>query len=202
MKRAYLIRHGMTAANENGLYCGATDLPLSEAGRAALLKLRATMRYPDISGLRIYTSGLARTEETLFLLFGETPHESVPALQEMDFGAFEMRAYRDLKDEPSYLDWITGDNEENRCPGGESGEDMKRRVLAGFGRLLSQSGDFLVVAHGGPIAAVMAQLFPDAGRNRYEWQPTSGTGYRIEFEGDRPLRWSPIPQPGETSDER
>ena len=202
MKRAYLIRHGMTEANENGLYCGATDIPLSDAGRAALLKLRATMRYPDISGLRIYTSGLARTEETLFLLFGEMPHEPVPALREMDFGAFEMRAYRELKNEPSYLDWITGDNEGNRCPGGESGEDMKRRVLAGFGRLLAQSGDFLVVAHGGPIAAVMEQLFPDAGRNRYEWQPASGTGYRIEFEGDRPLRWFPIPKPGETSDER
>lgn len=202
MKRAYLIRHGTTEANEKWLYCGATDLPLSEAGHAALAKLRATMRYPDISGLRIYTSGMTRTEETLFLLFGETPHEPVPSLREMDFGAFEMRSYSELKNEPSYLDWITGDNERNPCPGGESGEDMKRRVLAGFERLLAQNGDFLIVAHGGPIAAVMAQLFPDAGRSRYEWQPAGGTGYRIEFEGGRALRWSPIPEPGETSNER
>lgn len=202
MKRAYLIRHGATEANENGLYCGKTDLPLSMAGRAALVRLRGTMHYPNISRLRVYTSGLSRTEETLFLLFGEVPHEPVPALREMDFGAFEMRAYEKLKDEPSYLDWITGDNEKNRCPGGESGEDMEKRVLAGFDRLLAQRGDFLIVAHGGPIAAVMTRFFPGAGRNRYEWQPAGGTGYKIEFDGNRPLCWAPIPEPGESSDER
>ena len=202
MKRAYLIRHGTTEANENWLYCGATNLPLSEAGRAALVKLRETMCYPDISGLRVYTSGLARTEETLFLLFGEVPHEQVPALREMDFGAFEMQDYRKLKNVPAYLDWINGDNEKKCCPGGESGEDMTKRVLAGFDRILAKDGNFLIVAHGGPIAAVMARFFPEAGRNRYEWQPAGGTGYRIEFEGDRPLLWLPIPEPGETSDER
>ena len=29
----YLIRHGKTEANEKHLYCGSTDLPLSEKGR-------------------------------------------------------------------------------------------------------------------------------------------------------------------------
>ena len=32
----YLIRHGKTEANEKHLYCGSTDLPLSEAGKAEL----------------------------------------------------------------------------------------------------------------------------------------------------------------------
>ena len=32
----YLIRHGKTEANEKHLYCGSTDLPLSEAGRGEL----------------------------------------------------------------------------------------------------------------------------------------------------------------------
>lgn len=32
----YLIRHGKTEANEKRLYCGITDLPLSEAGRDEL----------------------------------------------------------------------------------------------------------------------------------------------------------------------
>ena len=35
--RLILIRHGKTEANEKHLYCGSTDLPLSEAGKAALL---------------------------------------------------------------------------------------------------------------------------------------------------------------------
>ena len=29
----FLIRHGRTLANEQHLYCGSTDLPLSRAGR-------------------------------------------------------------------------------------------------------------------------------------------------------------------------
>ena len=37
----YLIRHGKTAANEQHLYCGSTDLPLSEEGLAELQALRA-----------------------------------------------------------------------------------------------------------------------------------------------------------------
>ena len=29
-----LLRHGLTEANERHLYCGSTDLPLSQIGRA------------------------------------------------------------------------------------------------------------------------------------------------------------------------
>ena len=32
----YLIRHGRTEANEKWLYCGSTDLSLSEKGRKEL----------------------------------------------------------------------------------------------------------------------------------------------------------------------
>ena len=35
----YLIRHGKTEANEKRLYCGSTDLPLSEKGREELNRL-------------------------------------------------------------------------------------------------------------------------------------------------------------------
>jgi alpha-ribazole phosphatase len=36
----YLIRHGKTEANEKHLYCGSTDLPLSNVGRAELKGLK------------------------------------------------------------------------------------------------------------------------------------------------------------------
>ena len=36
----FLIRHGQTIANEQHLYCGSTDLPLSPAGLAELGELR------------------------------------------------------------------------------------------------------------------------------------------------------------------
>ena len=193
MKRVCLLRHGATAANEKRLYCGTSDIPLSETGRAALAELRDTMSYPSASGFHVYTSGMRRAEQTLSILFGDVEHGTEPGLREMAFGAFELHSYDELKTDSAYLDWISGDNEKNRCPGGESGEEMTRRVLAAFDKLLRQDGDLLLVCHGGPIAAIMAHCFPAAGKSRYEWQPGGGRGYLIEFDGACARRWSAVP---------
>jgi alpha-ribazole phosphatase len=44
--RIYLIRHGATAANSDGLYIGRTDLHLSDEGRTELEMKTQTFRYP------------------------------------------------------------------------------------------------------------------------------------------------------------
>lgn len=175
-----LLRHGITEANEKRLYCGSTDIGLSEAGKAALLQRKKETAYPDITGMRIITSGMKRCEETLALLYGDVPHETDAAFREMDFGAFEMRSYEELKNDPDYQAWIAGDNEANVAPGGESGALMTRRVLTGLDRLQADDRDTLLVTHGGVIASVMSHLFPDENKNRYEWQPAPGGGYMIE----------------------
>ena len=56
----YLIRHGKTEANDKRLYCGSTDLPLSEKGRKELGQL-----HYEIKNVRFLTSGMKRTTETL-----------------------------------------------------------------------------------------------------------------------------------------
>lgn len=180
-----LIRHGVTAANEKHLYCGSTDIGLSDAGRTALARRKEVAEYPDVSGLRVVTSGKKRCEETLEILYGNVEHEIDPAFCEIDFGAFEMRSYEELKNDPAYIEWITGDNERNIAPGGESGEIMTKRVLEGLERLIAGGRDTLLVTHGGVIAAIMAHLFPGEGKNRYEWQPSPGGGYLIDFNFDR-----------------
>lgn len=170
----YLIRHGKTLANEQRRYCGSTDLSLSELGRQELRKL-----HYELPGARYITSGMKRTEETLACLFDPVPHTVEPGLREVDFGIFEMLTYRELKDTPAYQAWLTGDNERNVPPGGESGEQMERRVLAAFDRILDEGRDTVIVTHGGVIAAIMAHLFPQEDKNRYQWQPANGHGYAI-----------------------
>ena len=174
----YLIRHGKTPANEAHLYCGSTDLGLSEAG---IGELRGK-RY-DISPDRFITSGMKRTEQTLKLLFGEVSFTREPAFREVDFGIFEMKSYEQLKDDPRYQRWITGDNESNTPPGGESGAAMTERVLKAYRELEALPGDTVLVTHGGVIAAILASLFPEEGKNRYQWQPKPGCGYAISPEG-------------------
>ena len=196
MKRCMLIRHGRTEANEKWLYCGSTDLSLSDAGREELLVLRREADYPPAAGLRFATSGMRRTEETLSLLFGEGEHAALPGFREMDFGVFEMRSYEAMKEDPEYLAWITGDNTVNVCPGGESGAMMEARVLEAW-RELERGPDTLLVTHGGPIAAIMAHLFPDESKNRYEWQPKNGRGFLLERDRETgPWRYRAIPEEG------
>lgn len=177
-----LLRHGMTMANERHLYCGFTDLPLSVAGTAALKELKQTVLYPDIAGMRILTSGMKRCDETLSILYGDISRETASAFREMNFGAFEMRSYEQMKEDPDYIAWISGDNEANITPGGESGNLMKARVLSALDSLLSDRQDTLLVTHGGVIAAIMERLFPAEGKSRYQWQPSPGRGYLVDID--------------------
>ena len=167
----YLIRHGKTVANEQHLYCGSTDLPLSAAGREELIRCRY-----DIQAARFLTSGMQRTNETLRLLFGDVPYTAEPRFREVDFGIFEMREYDELKDDPAYQAWLFGENEVNVPPNGESGAQMQHRVLEALAELQE---DTCIITHGGVIAAIMAAYFPEEGKTRYQWQPEPGCGYVI-----------------------
>ena len=172
MRALYLIRHGKTAANEAHLYCGSSDLPLSPAGAAELKDLRY-----HLPPARLLTSGMKRTEQTLALLFGDVPHEQAPAFREIDFGVFELHSYEELKNNPQYQAWLTGDNRRNIPPGGESGEQMERRVLEALAGL--EDTPTVLITHGGVIACIMAHLFPEDEKNRYQWQPKPGHGYAV-----------------------
>lgn len=183
MREIYLIRHGKTEANLLHLYCGSTDLPLSPQGMDEL----RTLHY-SLPQMRYITSGMLRTEQTLEMLFGKVSHQVDPLFREIDFGKFEMRSYEQLKNDPEYQHWLTGDNFRNVPPGGESGEVMTRRVMAGFHAIETDEIPTVIVTHGGVIAAIMESLFPGEGKNRYAWQPQPGHGYAILGN-----RYHPIP---------
>ena len=168
----YLIRHGKTEANEKHLYCGSTDISLSPAGIAELQNI-----HYDIKNIRFLTSGMKRTNETLHILFGDVAYEVDSRFREVDFGIFEMHSYGQLNDKPAYQQWITGDNEANIPPHGESGVQMKTRVLKAFSEIRE---DTCIITHGGVIAAIMAHLFPEENKSRYEWQPPNGGGYCLK----------------------
>ena len=189
--RLYLLRHGKTRANVERLYCGSTDLPLCPEGREELLVLAGKSWLPKPEAF--YTSGMVRTEQTLEALYPGAKATAVPSLREMDFGDFEMRSYEMLKENPTYWAWISGDNEKNICPNGESGEMCLRRAEKAVREILETGKDSLVVTHGGVIAGLMAEWFPQEGKNRYTWQPKPGHGYEITLEQGKPQGYSPFP---------
>lgn len=186
--RLVLLRHGRTAANEQHLYCGATDVALSEAGRMQLLQRREHVRYPEAGGLLKITSGMLRTDETLRILYGVEPDLRLSGLREMHFGRFEMHSYEQLKGDADYQKWIMDESGTVSTPGGESTRDFHRRIEAAFEGMRQ---DALVVCHGGVIAAYMGQLFPQENKNMYQWQPDCGLGY-VLTEQDGVWRYTTI----------
>ena len=192
MSGLILLRHSLTEGNERRLYYGWTDLPLSPAGQALCRQLREARPLPECA-LHV-TSGLARTDETLRLLTGRAPDRTLPDLREMRFGRFEMRGYEELKGDPDYLRWISDDPilGTTRCPGGESQAEFRARVLRGGAELLGIGRDALAVLHGGVIANLMREWFPEAGRNFFEWQPGPCRGYRVEVKAGAPASYREI----------
>ena len=191
MNALYMIRHSITEGNARRLYYGATDLPLTEAGRALCRSLRGAYALP--AEITYATSGMLRTEETLSLLFGDVDHEMLPDLREMEMGVFEMHSYDELKDTAEYQAWLTDTEGNYRIPGGESNREMAQRVCSCVQALGRRPGpDLLVVCHGGVIAHAMNDCFPTPGKSFYHWIPESCHGFAIFFQDGEAVSYKPI----------
>ena len=194
MSTIYLFRHGITEGNIRRLYYGSTDIPLIEEGIDAIKTRREAGIYPDLSGFKVITTNLKRTEQTLFEMYGrEVPHETDPRMREFSFGEFEMHSYEELKDREDYQAWISGDNWRNICPNGESGEIMLNRSLEAMEDYIGT--DCIIVCHGGVIAGLMLTWFPgdETAEHFYAWQPKPSEGYRIDFDDElKPVSYEKI----------
>ena len=184
----HLIRHGKTMANERRLYCGSTDLPLSEGGVDELAAFKAEGIYPRAD--LYFTSGLLRTEQTLDIIYGPVDRRAVAGIAEYKFGLFEMKSYEELKTREDYQAWITDEHGLVECPHGENKRQFEKRVIEGYGYIVGEirsSGcdSAFISCHGGVIACIMEYLMPGE-RNFYEWQPKPGRGYTLIFEAVRP----------------
>ena len=156
--KIHLIRHGLTDANERGLYIGRTDLPLSPAGLSRLLEMKKAGGYPPAR--RFFTSPLLRCRQTLEVLYPGCKAEILPGLSECDFGEWEGKSVHELKADERFQEWIAGRRQE--IPGGESAQVFQERVTAEFEQLvetLMRAGDTdaVVCTHGGVVMLLMAK---------------------------------------------
>ncbi|MDE6595008.1 MAG: histidine phosphatase family protein [Oscillospiraceae bacterium] len=131
--RLSILRHGITDANENGIYIGKTDLPLSENGREALQEKYETHEYPKVQ--KVYTSPLERAVQSAEILFPDRELVIVDDLREMDFGVFENLSVDDLIELDSYKKWLKG-GLDNPPPNGESLRNMMLRCYSALNLMI------------------------------------------------------------------
>ncbi|NDL63169.1 histidine phosphatase family protein [Acerihabitans arboris] len=155
----YLARHGETRANRDGVYCGVSDLPLTQQGRWQAH--RVAWQLADIPFGRVLTSRLRRSRETAAILCPGTAPEAWPEWDEMNFGEWELRHHRDLRaqDPVRYAAWCD-DWQHAPPPGGEGFQEFARRVERASARLRGQAddGNILLVAHQGVLGVLLATL--------------------------------------------
>lgn len=178
----YFIRHGKTMYNEKRLYCGKSDIPLSEGGKKELIILKETISYPKVK--LYYTSGAKRANDTMALLYPTLCFTEIKDLFEYNFGDFEGKSYEDLKDNKDYLRWISDCSNKVKCIQGENKEEFYLRITNGLKQLVSNileknELEGVVVCHGGVIGTLL-QLYSKLERDFYSLQPSYGKGYKVE----------------------
>ena len=113
--------------------CSGSDLDSEkhECSRAGRYR-RSTRQnaLPDV----VFQSPLRRCQESADILFPGIPQLIIPEFRETDFGDFEYHTYEELKDDTAYRAWIASGGQTG-CPGGESTDQVKTRIQAGWGIL-------------------------------------------------------------------
>jgi broad specificity phosphatase PhoE len=137
----WLVRHGETEWSMSGQHTGTTDIPLTPEGRlqaTAIGKLLAGRRFDFV-----FSSPMLRARETAQLAgFGDRirVHEG---LLEYDYGEFEGLTIEQI--------WATHPGWQlfrDGCPGGETPEQMAKRVDALIEELRELGGHSLLFGHG------------------------------------------------------
>ncbi|MEG0806009.1 MAG: histidine phosphatase family protein [Lachnospiraceae bacterium] len=174
-----LLRHRKTKGNLEGRYVGSTDEPilLSEAGEERI-------QIHDFWPEKVFTSQLLRTVQSAESFFPGVLIETNRMFEEMDFGEFEYKNYRELQGNQDYQRYIDS-NGTIAFPKGESREQMQKRCIEAFFQCVEKSKSegrraIAFVVHGGTIMSIMNGLYPDS--PFFEFQVSCGCGYRIKIE--------------------
>ena len=124
--RLYLVRHGVTQGNLDGIYMGSgTDQPLCAQGAAQLRALAARFPYPKAE--TVFSSPMRRAVETVELLFPDAKDKIILAdLRENAFGEFEGRKVTELVQDAHFKQWM--DPAQHYTPeGGEPAAEFHKR---------------------------------------------------------------------------
>jgi broad specificity phosphatase PhoE len=154
-----LARHGETEWSRDRRHTGRTDIPLTENGRRQAAVLRDALAGRSFA--RVLSSPLSRALETCREAGLGDQAELTADLCEWDYGEYEGITTAEIRTRrPDWYLWRDG------CPGGETAEDVGRRVDRVLDSLSQLQGDAAVFAHGHVLRVLTARwlgLGPDQG---------------------------------------
>jgi broad specificity phosphatase PhoE len=178
----YLVRHGETEWSASGKHTSVTDVPLTDAGRAAAARLRPVFAPLDLA--LVLTSPRSRARDTAELAGLGDRAQVDEDLAEFAYGAYEGRTTPEIREEePGWNVWDHG------SPGGETVDEVGRRADRVIERALAAGGDVALFAHGHVLRVVGARWIeqpPVLGGNL---ALDTGAVCRLGFERERRVIW-------------
>ncbi len=176
VQRIWLLRHGQTAWNEQGRFCGHTDIPLSTLGRRQARKLASRLQHRPITA--IYSSDLSRARETAEIIAKKRQRDIIisSVWREIHFGAWEGLTYNEIAASfHEQLGFFT-DPEHVAPPQGETLTEVLQRVMPALGEIMQREhdGEIVLVSHGGVLRGLLCSLLGMPLRN--QWQLHIDTG--------------------------
>lgn len=184
-KELYIIRHGETDLNKQGIIQGrGIDSDLNDTGRAQAAAFYAM--YKDIPFEKVYTSELKRTQQTVqrFIDAG-IPWEKQAGFDELAWGEWEGKqtneyaigAFKDITEK-----WQAGDYDAH-FTGGESPNQVAERLREVMELVTSRTDEklILICMHGRALRLLMCLLSNKPIAEMYDF-PHQNTGlYKLSF---------------------
>jgi len=145
----WLVRHGATEWSLAGRHTSTTDLPLLPEGERSARELEPRLAGHEF-GL-VLTSPRRRARRTAELA-GFPSAEIDDDLAEWFYGSYEGRTTDEIREGvPDWTIWT------HACPGGETAEQVARRLDRVVARCLEAGADALLFGHGHALRALAAR---------------------------------------------
>ncbi len=141
MLEIVLVRHAETEWSRDGRHTGHTDIPLTDAGRAAAAGLPERLRAWRFE--KVLVSPSTRARETCRLAGFDDQALVREGLMEWDYGEYEGLTTREIHaTRPDWYQWRDG------CPGGENAAAVGARADAVLAELRGTKGAVAIFSHG------------------------------------------------------
>jgi broad specificity phosphatase PhoE len=154
-----LVRHAATAWS-GSRYCGRSDPPLSDDGRAQAARLGAELAPLIFAETLLISSPSIRalaTAQAIASAAGIDSVETDARWLEADVGVAEGRTFDELAElAPDVAAALAGGSLDIDWPGGETHRALARRVAGAWHELLDRRRTAIVVTHAGPLMHALA----------------------------------------------
>jgi len=158
MKKIYLIRHAETKSNQEGIFRGRLDIPLSNRGIKQTKDLKKYFSKKEINV--VFSSPLKRSMQTSQKSFPEKNIVKEELLNNLDLGKWSGRKKEDIKkNEPEKWEAWINNPEKIKFPEGETLCDVYGRVSSFLKKINSlKETNIVIISHRSVLKILLAAL--------------------------------------------